>query len=145
MPEYNMSEERRPPSILQEGARLVRITEMIFGTSKGGNEMYTTTIEDTKTHKSMQVWLVATPKKRWMLKSLLAACEIPASQDGVYSFETKDIIGKSVIAMIEHVEEEWVNREGETVKTPKAKVTEFIQPEKDATGQATAWEDDDNH
>ena len=141
MPEYNMSEERRPPSILQEGARLVRITEMIFGTSKGGNEMYTTTIEDTKTHKSMQVWLVATPKKRWMLKSLLAACEIPASQDGVYSFETKDIIGKSVIAMIEHVEEEWVNREGETVKTPKAKVTEFIQPEKDATGTPCAWED----
>ena len=141
MPEYNMSEERRPPSILQEGARLVRITEMIFGTSKGGNEMYTTTIEDTKTHKSMQVWLVATPKKRWMLKSLLAACEIPASQDGVYSFETKDIIGKSVIAMIEHVEEEWVNREGETVKTPKAKVTEFIQPEKDATGSPCAWED----
>jgi hypothetical protein len=141
MPEYNMSEERRPPSILQEGARLVRITEMIFGTSKGGNEMYTTTIEDTKTHKSMQVWLVATPKKRWMLKSLLAACEIPASQDGVYSFETKDIIGKSVIAMIEHVEEEWVNREGETVKTPKAKVTEFIQPEKDAGGAPCAWEE----
>ena len=141
MPEYNMSEERRPPSILQEGARLVRITEMIFGTSKGGNEMYTTTIEDTKTHKSMQVWLVATPKKRWMLKSLLAACEIPASQDGVYSFETKDIIGKSVIAMIEHVEEEWVNREGETVKTPKAKVTEFIQPEHDAGGAPIAWED----
>ena len=87
MPEYNMSEERRPPSILQEGARLVRITEMIFGTSKNGNEMYTVTIEDTKTHKSMQVWLVATPKKRWMLKSLLAACEVPASEDGVYSFE----------------------------------------------------------
>jgi hypothetical protein len=141
MPEYNMSEERRPPSILQEGARLVRITEMIFGTSKNGNEMYTVTIEDTKTHKSMQVWLVATPKKRWMLKSLLSACEIPASQDGVYSFETKDIIGKSIIAMIEHVEEEWVNREGETVKTPKAKVTEFIQPEKDAGGAPCAWED----
>ena len=141
MPEYNMSEERRPPSILQEGARLVRITEMIFGTSKGGNEMYTTTIEDTKTHKSMQVWLVATPKKRWMLKSLLSACEVPASQDGVYSFETKDIIGKSVIAMIEHVTEPWTNREGVEVMQTKAKVTEFIQPEKDAEGAPCAWKD----
>ena len=141
MPEYNMSEERRPPSILQEGARLVRITEMIFGTSKGGNEMYTTTIEDTKTHKSMQVWLVATPKKRWMLKSLLSACEVPASQDGVYSFETKDIIGKSVIAMIEHVTEPWTNREGVEVMQTKAKVTEFIQPEKDAGGAPCAWEE----
>jgi hypothetical protein len=141
MPEYNMSEERRPPSILQEGARLVRITEMIFGTSKNGNEMYTVTIEDTKTHKSMQVWLVATPKKRWMLKSLLSACEIPASQDGVYSFETKDIIGKSVIAMIEHVTEPWTNREGVEVMQTKAKVTEFIQPEHDAGGAPIAWED----
>ena len=141
MPEYNMSEERRPPSILQEGARLVRITEMIFGTSKNGNEMYTVTIEDTKTHKSMQVWLVATPKKRWMLKSLLSACEVPASQDGVYSFETKDIIGKSVIAMIEHVTEPWTNREGVEVMQTKAKVTEFIQPEKDAGGAPCARED----
>ena len=141
MPEYDMSQEKRPPSILQEGARLVRITEMIFGTSKGGNEMYTTTIEDTKTHKSMQVWLVATPKKRWMLKSLLAACEVPASQDGVYSFETKDIIGKSVIAMIEHVTEPWTNREGVEVMQTKAKVTEFIQPEHDAGGAPIAWED----
>ena len=141
MPEYNMSEERRPPSILQEGARLVRITEMIFGTSKNGNEMYTVSIEDTKTHKSMQVWLVATPKKRWMLKSLLSACEVPASQDGVYSFETKDIIGKSVIAMIEHVTEPWTNREGVEVMQTKAKVTEFIQPEKDAGGAPCAWED----
>ena len=141
MPEYNMSEERRPPSILQEGARLVRIAEMIFGTSKNGNEMYTVTIEDTKTHKSMQVWLVATPKKRWRLKSLLAACEVPASEDGVYSFETKDIIGKSVIAMIEHVTEPWTNREGVEVMQTKAKVTEFIQPEKDAGGAPCAWEE----
>jgi len=139
--QHQMKDERRPPSILQEGARLVRVTEMIFGTSKNGNEMYTTTIEDTKTHKSMQVWLVATPKKRWMLKSLLTACELPAGEDGVYDWSVKDVIGKSVIAMIEHVTEPWINKEGVEVQQTKAKVTEFIQPEKDAGGQPCAWED----
>ena len=139
--QHQMKDERRPPSILQEGARLVRVTEMIFGTSKNGNEMYTTTIEDTKTHKSMQVWLVATPKKRWMLKSLLTACELPAGEDGVYDWSVKDVIGKSVIAMIEHVTEPWTNREGVEVMQTKAKVTEFIQPEHDEGGAPIAWED----
>ena len=74
-------------------------------------------------------------------KEYTPSCEIPASQDGVYSFETKDIIGKSVIAMIEHVTEPWTNREGVEVMQTKAKVTEFIQPEKDAGGAPCAWED----
>ena len=139
--QHDMKDEKAPAQLLPEGARLVRVTEMIEGVSKKGNQMFTTTLEDVKTHKSMPVWLVGEKGKRWMLKQLLTACELPAGQDGVYDWSVKDVIGKSVIAMIEHVEEEWVNREGETVKTPKAKVTEFIQPEKDATGSPCAWED----
>lgn len=138
---HNMSEEKRPPVLLPEGARLVRITEMIFGKSKANNDMFTATIEDIKTHKSMQVWLIAEPKKRWMLKSLLTSCEIPAGQDGIYGWDTKDVIGKSVIAMIEHFTEPWTNREGVEVQQTKAKVTEFIQPEKDTTGEPIAWQD----
>ena len=138
---HDMKDEKRPAQLLPEGARLVRVTEMIFGKSKKDLDMFTTTIEDVKTHKSMVCWLVAEPKKRWMLKSLLTACEIPAGQDGVYDWDVKDVIGKSVIAMIEHKEEPWINREGEEVKTMKANVTEFIQPEHDATGEAIAWEE----
>jgi hypothetical protein len=138
----NMSEEKRPPQLLPEGARLVSITEMISGVSKsGGNPQFITTIEDTKTHKSMVIYLVNVPKKRWMLKSLLTACEVPAGQDGVYNWSVKDVLGKSVIAMIEHAPEDWINTKGETVTNMKAKVTEFIQPEKDSTGEACAWED----
>ena len=138
---HDMSNEKRPPVLLPEGARLVRITEMIFGKSKAGNDMFTGTIEDTKTHKSMQVWMIAEPKKRWLLKSLLTACEVPAGSDGVYGWDTKDVIGKSVIAMIEHEEVPWINKEGIEVKQTKAKVTEFIQPEHDTTGAPIAWED----
>jgi hypothetical protein len=139
--EHDMKEEKRPVQLLPEGPRLVRVTEMIFGKSKKDLDMFTTTIEDVKTHKSMVCWLGAEPKKRWMLKSLLTACEIPAGQDGIYSWDVKDVIGKTVIAMIEHKEEPWINREGEQVKTMKAIVTEFIQPEKYATGEACAWEE----
>lgn len=141
MPEYDMSGEKRPPQLLPEGARLVRVTEMMLGKSKADNEQYITTIEDVKTHKSMVIYLVAVPKKRWMLKSLLDACECPASQDGVYNFEVPSIIGKSVIAMVEHFQEPWINTKGENVTNTKAKVTEFIRPEHDATGEAIAWDE----
>ena len=139
--QHDMKDEKAPAQLLPEGARLVRITEMIEGVSKKGNQMFTTTIEDVKTRKTMPVWLVGEKGKRWMLKQLLSACELPAGQDHVYDWSVKDVIGKSVIAMIEHAEEPWVNREGVEVKTMKAKVTEFIQPEHDAGGAPIAWED----
>ncbi len=139
----NMSEEKRPPSLLPEGLRLVRVTEMIKGKSKSsGNDMFTTTIEDIKTKKSMQVYLVAVPKKRWMLKSLLGAVGIPASADGVYDWSTTDVIGKTVIASIEHYQEPWINTDGQNVMQDKCKVTEFLKADEqiqDATN--TAWEE----
>ena len=139
--QHDMSGEKAPAQLLPEGARLVRVTEVIASVSKKGNEMFITSIEDVKTHKSMQVFMVTEKGKRWMLKSLLTACELPAGQDHVYDWSVKDVIGKSVIAIIEHVQEPWTNREGVEVTTTKAKVTEFIQAEKDTTGQPCAWED----
>ena len=79
----DMSQEKKPAGLLPEGERLVRVTEMIASVSKGGNKMFTTTIEDIKTKKTMTVWLVNEPKKRWMLKSLLNACNVAGGQDGV--------------------------------------------------------------
>jgi hypothetical protein len=140
MPEYDMSSEKRPPTLLPEGHRVVRVTEMILGTSKKGNEMYTVTIEDVATHKSMQVWMVTEKGKRWMLKSLLTAVGVPAGQDGVYKFEIPEVLGKTATAVIEHVKEPWVNREGETVDSIKAKVTEFYVAEKEPP---TVWEEEE--
>lgn len=137
----NMADEKKPSSLLPEGARLVRVTEMIETVSKNGNKMFTTTLEDVKTRTSMQVWLIAEPKKRWMLKSLLSACEVGASADGVYEWSTEDVIGKTVIAMIQHFQEPWINREGTEVMTNKAKVSEFLTPDKNAAGENVSWEE----
>lgn len=135
----DMSQEKKPAGLLPEGERLVKVTEMIAGKSKTGNNMFTTTIEDIKTHKTMQVWLVNESKKRWMLKSLLNACNVVAGQDGVYEWSVSDVIGKSIIAMIEHYKEDWVNREGVNVSLDKARVSDFLNAPKDET--EVAWKD----
>ncbi len=138
----DMSQEKKPASILPEGLRSVRVTEMIKGVSKAGNNQFVTTIEDLQTRESMQVWLVAEPKKRWMLKSLLEAINLPASQDGVYDWSTTDVIGKVVVAHVKHYKEPWVNREGNEVLLDKCKVSEFLAPDKTADKATdTAWEE----
>ncbi len=137
----NMADEKKPASLLPEGLRLVRVTEMIEEVSKKGNKMFVATLEDVKTRKTMPVWLIAEPKKRWMLKNLLACCEVGASADGVYDWSTTDVIGKTVVANVEHYQEPWINRDGVEVMTNKAKVTEFLTPEKDAASESVAWKE----
>ena len=40
--QHDMKDEKAPAQLLPEGARLVRVTEMIEGVSKKGNQMFTT-------------------------------------------------------------------------------------------------------
>lgn len=141
----DMSGEKKPVVLLPEGLRAVRITEMIKGLSKAGNNQFVTTIEDTKTRESMQVWLVAEPKKRWLLKSLLVAVKASAGEDGVYDWSTTDVIGKTVIANVKHYKEDWINKEGNTVKLDKCKVSEFLVKEESNSSnikpEDIAWEE----
>jgi hypothetical protein len=122
----DMSQEKKPAGLIPEGERVLRITEMIEGKSKNGNNMFTVTVEDIKTHKSMPIWLISEPKKRWMLKSLLSAVGVAGGQDGVYNWDIKDVIGKTVIGVVEHFQEPWINREGKEVTSTKAKITDFL-------------------
>lgn len=138
----DMSEEKKPASLLPEGLRGVRITEMIKGISKAGNNQFVTTVEDCQTRESMQVWLVAEPKKRWMLKSLLVAVKAPAGADGIYDWSLSDVIGKKVIANIKHYSEPWINKEGNEIMLPKCKVSEFLEFEEEKiNGQDIAWDE----
>jgi len=110
-----------------EGQREVLVLEMIEGKSKtSNNRMFTVTLQDVETKAEMLAWLVAEPKKRWMLKSLLSAIGIEAGQDGVYEWSVEDVIGKQAIAIVGHVQEPWINRDGVEVTSTKAKISEFI-------------------
>lgn len=137
----DMSQERKPSTLFPAGIRLVRVLEMMETKSKAGNKMFQTVIEDSKTKSTMTCFLVAEPKKRWMLKSLLTACQLPAGEDGVYNWDVSDVIGKSAIANVQHKPEDWINREGQAVTTDKANVTEFICGELDVDGNMVNWKE----
>lgn len=142
--QMNMSEEKKPTGVLPEGHRVVRIIDMMPDVSKSGNNMFKTQIEDINTKTTMMLFLVSEPKKRWMLKSLLAACELPAAADGVYDWSVTDVMGKIVTAVVEHIQEPWINREGQEVMLKKAKVTEFYPAPKQVDGKTDeniAWEE----
>lgn len=122
---YDMKGEKKPRVVLEEGWRKFKVTDCEEMTSKAGNSMFLVSLEDTETGGFLDVYCVATPKKRWLLKSLLSACGIEAAKDGIYNFDIPDLLEKEVMGKVENSDEEWINREGDTVVTPKSKIAEF--------------------
>lgn len=121
----NMNEERPPQVLLKEGYREFTIVAAREQKSKAGNEMFVATFKDIETQDQIDVYLVATPGKRWVLKTLLNGLGIKKDESGAYNFELSDLVGKNVQGLVKNQNEEWINREGNTVNTLKSKVTEF--------------------
>lgn len=125
--EMPMNEEQAPSrkKLLPEGDRQFVVMSCEPSVSKSGNDMFIVELEDVETNYKDKIYLVAVPKKRWALKNLLDACGIEAAQDGVYKWDTKDILGKQVIGTVEHEDNTFINRNGETIKTKQHRITEF--------------------
>jgi hypothetical protein len=130
-----MQGERPPQVLFKEGWREVLIKAIREQKSKAGNDMFVVCIQDKETKDEIEVYMVATQGKRWMLKTFLTACGIKAAADGVFIWDFKDVLEKTIQAKIKHEEEEWINREGQTVKTLKSRVTEFKYSE------VVGWDD----
>lgn len=124
--EHDMKGEAKAESLLPEGNRIMQIIDMIPEVSKAGNDMFIAKLQDEKTKQVKTTYLVAVKGKRWMLKQLLSACGIEADGEGVYKWDFPDVMQKKVIAVIEHREEEWINRNGEAVKSKKSDIVEFL-------------------
>lgn len=122
--QMDMSKESEKKKVLPEGLRNFTITACEEQTSKAGNQMFMFTMTDEETRQEDEVYAIATPGKRWFLKQILAACGVPASEDGVYDWDIKDVIGKEVQGLVMHQKEKWVNREGEEVESVKSKIVE---------------------
>lgn len=122
---HDMSGESERKKLLPEGWREFRIMDCVEQTSKAGNEMFKFIFRDIETQQDEDVYAVALKGKRWFLKQILAACKIEAAQDGIYEWDTNDVLDADVTGLVSHVEEEWINREGVTVKTKKHKITEI--------------------
>ena len=120
-----MSKEREFGIMLPEGWREFEIIDCQEETSKAGNEMFLFTVQDVETQKIPDdIYAIATQGKRWFLKQVLSACGIGAAKDGVYKWDTTDVIGSSIMGEVKHFDNEFINREGETIKNKKMKIVQ---------------------
>ena len=133
-----MSGEQAPTrkKLLPEGEREFIIKSCEPSVSKGGNDMFVIELEDVETKYIDKIYPLAVPKKRWFLKTILAACGIPASADGVYDWETRDILEQHIIGVVEHEENVYINRDGNEIKGKQHKIVE-VKP-----CEEVAWDQD---
>lgn len=123
----DLSQEKKPAGLIPEGQREIMVISMEVGKSKAGNNQFKTTIEDVLTGISTDIYLVNEPKKRWRLKSLLDAVNVPKTADGKHDWSEEDVIGKKAIAIVEHYSEPWIDREGVERNLRKANIRDFKQ------------------
>jgi len=124
---HDMSGEKAPTRkrLLPEGWRNFEIFSCEPSVSKGGNEMFIFELKDEETQYVDKIYAVAVQGKRWLLKSILTACGVPAGQDGVYDWEISSILNKRIQGLVEHEDNEWINRDGETVTTKQHRIIEI--------------------
>lgn len=130
--EMDMSNEKAPTSkvCLPIGWRVFKIKECKEATSKKNNPMIVFTLLDKDTQTLHDVYAITEPGKRWFLKSLLSACEVPASQDGVYKWEFVDVLLKEIEGLVIHEDNNWIDRKGNQRSDKQSKITDFRPLEK---------------
>ena len=130
----NMGDEKAPSrkKVLPEGWLSVTVESCEPSVSKAGNQMMIVGLKETETGYIETIYLVAEQGKRWQLKKLLTACGIEAGKDGVYDWDTDDIIGKKIRALNEPEDNTWINREGNEITTKQNRFTDF---------EVTAWDE----
>lgn len=122
--QMDMSKEKDKKVLLPVGWRRFKIVSCEEKTSKNGNEMFILGMLDCETRQVEDVYAIATPGKRWFLKSILDACGIEAAKDGVYEWDIQDILNQYIGGRIEHSVEDWIDREGKGRNTTKSKIVE---------------------
>lgn len=135
--DMSQESERGTKMLLPEGWRVFKITACEEQVSKQGNEMFKFNFLDVALQETVEVFAIAVPKKRWFLKSILKACNILASEDGVYEWDIDDVLDMSVKGNVVHEEEEWIDRQGKTRQTKKHRIVEIDSVVQKEVTQAT--------
>jgi len=119
------NESERHELELPDGWRQFTIIECREEQSKAGNDMFIFAFQDSETKQIGDVYAIATEGKRWFLKSILKACGVKASADGVYDWNIEEVLEKEVMGKVVNSEDTFINREGDKVTKMKSKVTEI--------------------
>jgi len=127
MPSYDMKDEKKPMNkkLLPEGWRRFVVLSAKEDTSSKGNKMIVATLQDEITGQSEDCYMITPQGKRWYLKAFLAACGVPVADGEVYSFEFVDLVGKIVGGLVEHFQDDWIDRENKPRTTTKHKIADF--------------------
>ncbi len=122
---HNMDKEKAPSRkvLLPEGWRMIRIIGVKEGTSKAGNPQFIFRIQDSDTKHEEDLYAVATEGKRYFLKQILVACGVKELL-GTFNWDVPDVLNKEILALVEHKPNEYINRQGETVKTTQHKIVD---------------------
>jgi len=138
-----MGDEKKPTrkQLLPEGWRKFKIVHAVEQKSKAGNMMFVITAEDVETGYPDTWYAIAEAGKRWFLKTILAAVGCEAAEDGVYDWDIPDIVGKNVEGLSVHEDNEWINREGETITTKQHKIVDIRECEQDTPPTEVAWDE----
>lgn len=123
----NMNQEQAPKrkTILDQGWRVFNFKQGKEMTSKAGNSMFMMIIKDKLTDYTEDIYLVRTPGKRWTLKCVLDSFDIKRESDGTYIYDLEDLLNKDILGLVVHEPNEYINREGVTVKTTQHKIVDF--------------------
>ena len=111
--------------LLPIGWRRFKIESAEEMTSKSGNPMFKFSLCDLETLSFHDVYAVSTEGKRWFLKMLLAVCNVAAAADGVYDWDTSDVLDQIVQGRVEHEPNDWVDRNGVQRTEQQSKIVEI--------------------
>lgn len=121
---HDMSNEGSDNVVFPEGWREFIITDCKSTTFKSGNPGFEFKFMDIGTGQDFPiVRAIDVPGKRWFLKQILIACEIPAGEDGIYEWDITDVLNKQITGKIENCTEEWTDRNGIKKAIEKSKMT----------------------
>lgn len=123
----DMSKEGKG-KLLKKGWRRFEIIDCRKSISRAGNEQFIITMSDCETYQTIDVYVLAVEGKRWFLRNILQACQIPSENDK-YTWGEADILGKIIDGRVENITEKFVNQFGQEKEGTNSKVIEVRIPD----------------
>jgi len=117
----NNYQEKPPKKLLPAGWRVFLLTSAQEGTSKQGKPKVVVDLLDKESGYIDEQHLSTQPGTAWVWARLIRACGIAKD----VSFEVGDIRNKAVVGLVEHEPNEYINREGDTIKGVQHRITDF--------------------
>lgn len=111
--------------LISEGEHHFRIADAESRKSKTGKEMIVISLLEIETKQMIDDFLMLEKGQRWKLKNLLKSIGLNL-EDGVpVKFTEADLVGKRIKGIIVHLEEKFINRDGQETTAKKSRIKRY--------------------